>query len=72
MTAVMKTDSIATVGDVDFCFVHVSRCFLPSAHILPLMDLSHFFFENINEEIALLLSSLDKWPLCTGWNSSMS
>jgi hypothetical protein len=72
MTAVIKTDSVAMVGDVDSCFVHVSRCFLLLAHILPLMDVSRFSFKNSNQKIALLLSSLDKLPLCTGRNTSMS
>jgi hypothetical protein len=72
MTAVVNTNSVAMVGVVDSCFVHVSRCFLLSAHILPLMDLSCFSFKNINEETALLLSTLDKLPLCMGWNTSMS
>ena len=71
MTAVRKTDSVATVGDVVSCLVQSPRCLRPSAQKRALIDSSRFSFRNISDETAFFFSSAERLSLCTGVKTDM-
>ena len=58
ITAVMNTDSVATVSDVVPCFAQVpSICLCPSAHIRAFTELSLFSLRNMSDERAFFFFS---------------
>jgi hypothetical protein len=66
MVAVISTDSRATVEDVAYDFVDLSLYFLPSAHALPLIDLSLFSFKNMSGSRAPLFCFGERSHTFTG------
>ena len=57
ITSVRSSDSNTTAGDVTSSFFILVLCRLPSAHSLPLIDTSHFYFNNVSDLRAPLFCS---------------